>query len=244
MIITLLILALSLVCNEARADIYRYLNEDGVECFTDTPTTKAAVQVMKEKTASRRKAPQRKAAPLPPLVENAQKACSDHLDSLPAFPPADLHLPVSGRITSPVGFRHDPIDGVVRDHKGVDIATPEGTPVRPVAAGIVTFSGYRPGYGNTVIVRHDDGTITLYAHNSTNLKHEGEPVDRSSTIAFSGSTGRTTGPHLHFEAWKDGVNMTASFIPGAASSSGAGPENDGIRRSIQADGTLVFSNLP
>ncbi|HYS42637.1 MAG TPA: M23 family metallopeptidase [Geobacteraceae bacterium] len=244
MIAALLILALSLACSEARADIYRYLNEEGVECFTDTPTSRAAVRVMKEKAASRRKAPQRNIPPSPSPAETAPKTSSDHLASVQTCPPADLLLPVSGRITSPVGLRHDPIDGVVRDHKGVDIATPEGTPVRPVAAGIVTFSGYRSGYGNTVIVRHDDGTITLYAHNSTNLKHEGEPVDRSSTIAFSGSTGRTTGPHLHFEAWKDGVNMTASFIPGAASSHGAGPENDGIRRSIQADGTLVFSNLP
>lgn len=244
MIVALLFLTLSLACSEACADIYRYLNEDGVECFTDTPTSRTAVKVMKEKWTSRRKAPQRNVPPPPPPVENAQKTCSDHLASLPTSPPADLLLPVSGRITSPLGLRHDPIDGVVRDHKGVDIATPEGTPVRPVAAGIVTFSGYRSGYGNTVIVRHDDGTITLYAHNSTNLKHEGEPVDRSSTIAFSGSTGRTTGPHLHFEAWKDGVNMTASFIPGAASSRGAEPDNDGIRRSIQADGTLVFTNLP
>jgi murein DD-endopeptidase MepM/ murein hydrolase activator NlpD len=243
MIVALLFLTLSLACSEARADIYRYLNEDGVECFTDTPTSRTAVKVMKEKVASHRKTSQRNVPPPCPPVETAQKTSSDHVTSLPAFPPADLLLPVSGRITSPVGFRHDPIDGVVRDHKGVDIATPEGTPVRPVAAGIVTFSGYRSGYGNTVIVRHDDGTITLYAHNSTNLKNEGEPVDRSSTIAFSGSTGRTTGPHLHFEAWKDGVNMTASFIPGAASSRGAG-QNDGIRRSIQADGTLVFTNLP
>jgi murein DD-endopeptidase MepM/ murein hydrolase activator NlpD len=142
-----------------------------------------------------------------------------------------------------VGLRHDPIDGMLRDHKGVDIATPEGTPVRPVASGVVVFSGYRQGYGNTLMIRHDDGMITLYAHNSTNLKSTGEPVDRGSTIAFSGSTGRTTGPHLHFEAWKDGVNMTASFIPGAASA-GHHRDSDGIRRMVQADGTLVFTNLP
>src|ERR1700686_1939913 len=138
MIVTLFILALSLACSEARADIYRYLNEDGVECFTDTPTSRTAVKVMKENSASRRKAPQRKGPPPPPHVVNAQKTCSDRLASLPTFLPADLFLPVSGKITSPVGLRHDPIDGVVRAHKGVDIATPEGTPVRPVAAGIVT----------------------------------------------------------------------------------------------------------
>jgi len=244
MIVLLLILTLSFACGEARADIYRYLNEDGVECFTDTPTTKAAIKVMKEKSASLRTEPHRKRAQSPPPHESAQKTGNNHLDRLQTCSPPDTSFPVSGRITSTVGLRHDPIDGVVRDHKGVDIATPEGTPVRPVAPGIVVFSGYRSGYGNTVIVRHADGSITLYAHNSANLKSEGEPVDRSSTIAFSGSTGRTTGPHLHFEAWKDGVNMTASYIPGAGSSHGAAPDHDGIRRSIQADGTMVFSNLP
>jgi len=104
---------------------------------------------------------------------------------------------------------------------------------------VVVFSGYRQGYGNTVIVRHGNGMITLYAHNSINLKSEGEPVDRGSTIAFSGSTGRTTGPHLHFEAWKDGTNLTTAIIRGSEPSS-----YDDIRRTVQADGTLRFSNLP
>jgi murein DD-endopeptidase MepM/ murein hydrolase activator NlpD len=238
--IVLLFLAFFLAGSEARADIYRYLNEEGVECFTDTPTVNNAVRVMKEKTAPRKNAVKQKISTPPHPAETAQITGTYRPDSTQHRCDNDAILPVKGIITSPVGFRHDPIDGVLRDHKGVDIATPEGTPVRPIAAGVVTFSGYRHGYGNTVIVRHDDGMITLYAHNSANLKTEGEPVDRGSTIAFSGSTGRTTGPHLHFEAWKDGVNLTGSFIPGGA----APRENDNIRRSIQADGTLVFTNLP
>ncbi|HLO24821.1 MAG TPA: M23 family metallopeptidase, partial [Geobacteraceae bacterium] len=168
---------------------------------------------------------------------------SGHDAAVPMETETDCRLPVPGRISSTLGLRHDPIDGMVRDHKGVDIATPEGTPVRPVAAGVVIFSGFRQGYGNTVMIRHGDGMITLYAHNSTNLKSAGEPVDRASTIAFSGSTGRTTGPHLHFEAWRDGTNMTASFVPGAASGDSR-HGGDGIRRTVQADGTLLFTNLP
>lgn len=243
MIIPLLFLALLLAAAEAGADIYRYLNEEGVECFTDTPTAGHAVRIMKETASSRRSTPKRARSAPPPPAATAHNAGTDN----PA-PRQDLTaatgLPVRGRITSPVGLRHDPIDGVVRDHKGVDIATPEGTPVLPVAPGVVIFSGYRPGYGNTVIVRHGDGMTTLYAHNSTNLKAEGEPVDRGSTIAFTGSTGRTTGPHLHFEAWKDDINITATFVPGAASTYQPARENDGIRRLVQADGTLVFTNLP
>ncbi|HEY6872443.1 MAG TPA: M23 family metallopeptidase [Geobacteraceae bacterium] len=237
MIIALLFLTLSVACSEAHADIYRYLNEDGVECFTDAPSVKSAVKVMTDRGTARRKVPQQARPATRPPAEYPRQTSEERTD-------ADHFLPVNGIITSPVGLRHDPIDGVIRDHKGVDIATPTGTPVRPIAPGVVVFSGYRPGYGNTVIVRHDDGMTTLYAHNSTNLKIAGEPVDRGSTIAFSGSTGRTTGPHLHFEAWKDGVNVTATFVPGAASPQEKGPEHDSIRRTVQADGTIRFTNLP
>jgi murein DD-endopeptidase MepM/ murein hydrolase activator NlpD len=157
-------------------------------------------------------------------------------------------LPVPGRITSLSGFRHDPIDGKLRHHNGVDIATPQGTPIKPVAPGVVLYSGARPGYGNTVIMEHADGTVTLYAHNSANLVSEGEYADQATTISLSGSTGRSTGPHLHFEAWRGGENITATFTPGANGSS-AGPvaanrSGNDIRRIVQADGTLLFTNLP
>jgi murein DD-endopeptidase MepM/ murein hydrolase activator NlpD len=245
MFIALLFLALSLTCGEARADIYRYLNKDGVECFTDAPTAGNAVRIMRESAPPRQKASKQARQAPRSIAEHARPASADlAAPGNNCLTEAEPLLPVKGIITSPVGLRHDPIDGVIRDHKGVDIATPIGTPVRPVAPGVVIYSGYRPGYGNTVIVRHADGMTTLYAHNSTNLKSEGEPVDRGSTIAFSGSTGRTTGPHLHFEAWKDGINMTAAFVPGAASPHEANRNHDNIRRTVQADGTLVFTNLP
>jgi murein DD-endopeptidase MepM/ murein hydrolase activator NlpD len=237
--VVLLILTLTLAGGEVRADIYRYRNGEGVECFTDAPTVRTAVRIVRETKVSRHPAVKR-----PHPVPSTTGPVITRHETGQAETVAEHCLPVSGRISSPVGWRHDPIDGVLRDHKGVDIAIPEGTPVRPVAAGVVIFSGIRQGYGNTVMVRHDDGMITLYAHNSVNLKSAGEPVDRGSTIAFSGSTGRTTGPHLHFEAWKGGENVTVSFIPGAASSGPLHHHEVSIRRIVQADGTLKFTNLP
>jgi murein DD-endopeptidase MepM/ murein hydrolase activator NlpD len=161
---------------------------------------------------------------------------------------AMMSLPVNGRITSAVGLRHDPIDGLLRFHNGVDIAVPEGTPVRPIAPGAVYFSGINTSYGNMVIIKHDDGMITIYAHNSLNLIRAGERVGKGTTIALSGSTGRSTGPHLHFEAWKNGENLTEAFLSRLPSDgsgfAAARPRRDIIRTSLQADGSILFTNLP
>jgi murein DD-endopeptidase MepM/ murein hydrolase activator NlpD len=243
MTIAMIAFLLALSGSVASADIYRYVNTEGVECFTDAPTSGKAVRIVKETGPRRTVSKKPKRPSLAPLAA-ITKGKEEQGCSVPYGVGADHDLPVSGKISSTVGLRHDPINGMLRDHKGVDIATPQGTPVRPVASGVVTFSGYRQQYGNTVIIRHEDGTITLYAHNSANLKNAGEPVDRGSTIAFSGSTGRTTGPHLHFEAWREGVNITESFVPGAAAGEPRRSKGDGIRRIVQADGTLVFTNLP
>ncbi|AJE03053.1 M23 family metallopeptidase [Geobacter pickeringii] len=228
-----------------RADIYRYVDNDGVECFTDAPRTGGATLVMKERDLPRprttRSVPRHLAAT--GIVEKATVTAP-----APATSPAAAELPVHGRITSLVGLRHDPIDGTLREHNGVDIAVPQGTAVHPIAAGKVLFSGTRPGYGNIVIIEHGDGTITLYGHHAKNLVSVGEEVSGATIIALSGSTGRSTGPHLHFEAWRDGKNVTTSYIPGAAGE-GVGTADvrrqaqDTIRRIVQSDGSLVFTNL-
>jgi len=125
--------------------------------------------------------------------------------------PNKISLPASGKITSSFGLRTDPIDGKLRHHNGIDIAVPEGTEIKPVLSGKVVYSGYSNGYGNCVIVEHENGIQTIYAHNSKNLVKVGDTVTADTVIALSGSTGRTTGPHLHFEVRKDGkpVNPVA-----------------------------------
>jgi len=108
-------------------------------------------------------------------------------------------LPVDGIITSRVGWRRDPIHGQMKYHAGTDVAAPEGTPVKAVAAGRVLESGPKGGYGNTVIIQTEDGRKMLYAHNNQNFVRVGDWVSRGDAIAEVGSTGRATGPHVHFE---------------------------------------------
>jgi murein DD-endopeptidase MepM/ murein hydrolase activator NlpD len=232
---------------ESYADIYRYVDENGVECFTDAPAKKGTVRILKEQKNSPRKVSICKTR-RPSQLAGSEKSGPEHVAKPANGALTAFVLPVQGTITSPVGMRHDPIDGLLRHHNGVDIAVPEGTPVKPVAPGTVSFSGFRPGYGNMVIIAHEDGMVTLYAHNSICFVKEGDQVAAGSTIALSGSTGRSTGPHLHFEAWKDGVNMTMTFLSGMQGNetavSGLYRREERIRRSILADGSLLFTNLP
>jgi murein DD-endopeptidase MepM/ murein hydrolase activator NlpD len=123
-------------------------------------------------------------------------------------------MPVEGRISSGFGTRHDPIHGHVREHKGLDFAAPEGTDIRSVRDGVVSFSGERGGYGNLVIVDHGDGLETRYAHCAELLVEEGQKVGAGARIALVGSTGRSTGPHLHLEARKDGVALDPAVLFG------------------------------
>lgn len=110
-----------------------------------------------------------------------------------------MNFPVVGWISSPFGIR----DG--RPHEGVDIAADSGEPIKAAKAGRVVFSGPRGTYGLTVIIDHGDGLRTLYAHSSKLLVAEGEWVDAGQTIALVGSTGRSTGPHLHMEVLYHGT---------------------------------------
>ncbi|MEA3278818.1 MAG: peptidoglycan DD-metalloendopeptidase family protein [Pseudomonadota bacterium] len=110
----------------------------------------------------------------------------------------------SGYITSKYGYRKHPIRKRTHFHSGVDFAGKRGTPVVAVADGLVVYSGRKNGYGRMVEVRHMDGLITRYAHNQKNLVKEGELVEQGQTIAKLGSSGRSTGPHVHFEVLKDG----------------------------------------
>jgi murein DD-endopeptidase MepM/ murein hydrolase activator NlpD len=101
--------------------------------------------------------------------------------------------PISGPVNSGFGPRGSSF------HDGIDIAAPEGTPIRAIESGEVIYSDRLRGYGNMVIVQHADGFVSVYAHNQRNLVHQGGQVSRGEIIARVGSTGRVTGPHLHFE---------------------------------------------
>ncbi len=125
-----------------------------------------------------------------------------------------LGLPFSGSITSSFGHRENPFGGAdVETHKGLDISGPMGAPVKAMAKGVVAFAGTRGGYGNCIILKHGNGFETLYGHLSKILVSEGQQINIGQQIGKIGSTGRSTGPHLHYEIHRNGQKINpASFL--------------------------------
>ena len=112
-----------------------------------------------------------------------------------------------GLVSSKFGQRIDPFTGKQGMHKGIDIAGKEGTEILAVADGIVTWSGKRKGYGNLVEIDHGTGYVTRYGHNKKQLVEFGDTVHKGQAIALIGSTGRSTGPHVHVEVMKNGKHV-------------------------------------
>jgi murein DD-endopeptidase MepM/ murein hydrolase activator NlpD len=112
-----------------------------------------------------------------------------------------------GWISSYFGRRADPFTGYSAVHKGLDFAGPEGTKVTTVAAGLVTFAGDRAGFGEMVEINHGNGLATRYCHNEKLLVKQGDMVRKGQEVALMGSTGHSTGPHLHFEVLKNGTQV-------------------------------------
>lgn len=112
-----------------------------------------------------------------------------------------------GFMSSYFGERQDPFTGHQAFHRGVDFASTAGSEVISVAAGVVTFAGERQGYGTMVEITHGDGYVTRYGHNQRNLVTVGQTVTRGEPIALMGSTGRSTGPHVHFEVLRAGLQV-------------------------------------
>lgn len=129
-------------------------------------------------------------------------------DTIPAMnaPAATSQMawPVRGRISSEFGPRVHPVTGAHRDHHGLDIAASTGTPIAAASGGTVTFAGQQRGYGNIVIIDHGNGTETRYAHQDTIAVSKGQTVTAGQRVGTVGSTGLSTGPHLHFEVRRDG----------------------------------------
>lgn len=112
--------------------------------------------------------------------------------------------PAAGRLTSGFGNRRNPFGRGIRFHQGIDIANSSGTNIKAAAKGIVTFAGNKAGYGKVIIIDHGNEYNSLYGHNRKLLVDVGDEVEKGQVIAKMGSTGRSTGPHLHFEVHKNG----------------------------------------
>ena len=115
--------------------------------------------------------------------------------------------PVRGLITAGYGYRVSPFTGQREIHEGLDIAVPHGTPIVATADGVVSFAGALAAFGNVVFINHGHGFTTFYAHTSSIRVAEGKPVKRGDTIAQVGTSGRTTGPHVHYEVQVNGTTV-------------------------------------
>ena len=134
--------------------------------------------------------------------ESVYKFLEDHRNLLASTPAV---RPVQGWTTSDFGYRISPFTGLREFHKGIDIATRKGTPIIATADGTVTYVGTKGFLGKTIVVDHGHGMVTRYSHIDKALKKRGDKVKRGDIIARVGSTGRTTGPHLHYEVHLNGI---------------------------------------
>ena len=139
-------------------------------------------------------------------LESLLKSLEDQqnlLASTPAIRPVSRN--VTSWITSRFGYRKSPFTGRRELHKGYDIASRQGTPILATADGVVTFAGKKGLYGKFIVIDHGHGMITRYGHCQKLLKKRGDKVKRWDTIALMGSTGRSTGPHVHYEVHLNGI---------------------------------------
>jgi len=120
--------------------------------------------------------------------------------------------PVFGRVTSGFGLRRDPVTGRRKMHKGLDIANERGTSIVASGSGVVTYSGYNGSYGKTIIISHGYGYKTVYAHNNKNTVEVGDTVEKGQVIGEVGNTGKSTGPHVHFEVHYDGKQIDPAKV--------------------------------
>ena len=123
-----------------------------------------------------------------------------------------MGMPVAGRITSSFGMRLHPLLGFMRMHKGVDIGAPHGAPIFAAVGGVVSFAGRNGGYGNFIKLTHAGGLSSGYGHLSRYAVRPGERVRQGQVIGYVGSTGISTGPHLHWEVWRNGRTINPRSI--------------------------------
>ena len=147
----------------------------------------------------------RRALPVGVITPERARADRPAPPELPRGPSPFVWPVEAGLLSSPFGPRG------ASHHDGIDISTPEGTPVRAARGGRVLYSDELRGYGKLIIVAHDDGYATVYAHNRENRTHSGEAVRQGDVIASVGRTGKTSGANLHFEIRKDNIARDPLF---------------------------------
>ncbi|MBI1910137.1 MAG: M23 family metallopeptidase [Deltaproteobacteria bacterium] len=145
---------------------------------------------------------QGKMSDLETRINEAYERQQDRLIFLASTPSV---WPVKGWVTSEFGMRHSPLHSGMDRHEGLDIAAQWGTLVAAPADGIVSFAGYKGGLGKTIVIQHGFGISSVYGHTSALYVKPGEKIKRGMRIAAVGSTGASTGPHLHYEIHVDGV---------------------------------------
>jgi murein DD-endopeptidase MepM/ murein hydrolase activator NlpD len=153
---------------------------------------------------------------IPELVSNLRKTI-ENVDEIKNYLSIQRNIyvatpkgyPASGHITSRYGKRTDPMNGDLAFHSGIDISSDSGMPVRSTADGVVSHSGWTQKSGYVVVLEHGRGFSTVYAHNKGNTVRVGQIVRRGDIIGYVGSTGKSTGPHVHYEVWKDGRAVDA-----------------------------------
>lgn len=140
-------------------------------------------------------------------VEEITKSCEEIFDYIryqkSLYRATPLIWPTKGEVVSPFGKRKHPIYLVEHFHTGIDIANQKGTPVVATADGRVKFAGWQEGYGKAIVIEHNHGYVTIYGHLSSIKVKVGQNVTRGEVIGLMGDTGTATGPHLHYEVWKD-----------------------------------------
>lgn len=190
------------VISEHLDDLQR--SEDQVRSQIAAAEREAQERLEAERQRRAREQRERELAQQPPGDDgDSGGGGGDEGDSAPDEPPPSLNdgwlRPTDGRVTSGYGYRTHPVHGGQRLHAGVDLASSSGTPVRASRDGIVSFVGWMSGYGNTVMVSHGDGLVTLYAHLSSYSVSRDAYVPQGQTVGGVGMTGTATGPHVHFE---------------------------------------------
>lgn len=188
------------------AEERRIANEIG-DIMEENAALEAEIQklIREAQEKARREEEARRAAEEAKKQQESQNGSGSTTPESPK-PSAGFIRPVSGRISSPYGYRTHPVYGDRRFHTGVDYAAGYGVPVGSTKSGTVILAKYNSSYGNYVIVDHGDGIASLYAHLSGFAVGYGERVSQGQTIGYIGSTGTSTGPHLHFEIRVNGVH--------------------------------------